>query len=82
MSLEDITIIRLHSNQQQEAAQVLSRSFLNDPLMVYYFPDTSLRKKILPSLMLAAIRYCLWYGEVYSTEDLFRSCLLASSRAN
>ncbi len=63
-------IIPLHSSQQQAAAGVLSRAFFNDPLMQHYLPDPSRRERALPYLMLVSLRYCLFYGEVYTTPAL------------
>ena len=63
-------IQRLQSDQQQPAAEMLSRAFFNDPLMVYYLPDEARRERVLPTLMLASLRYCLYYGEVFTTDHL------------
>ncbi len=63
-------IIRLDPARQREAADVLARAFFADPLMVYYLPDVERRKKLLPGFMRASLRYCLYYGEVYTTADL------------
>jgi ribosomal protein S18 acetylase RimI-like enzyme len=68
--MEEIEIIRLQTQQQLAAANLLSRAFLNDPLMVLYLPDPLQRAKYLRYLMLGLLRYCLYYGEVYTTRQL------------
>lgn len=70
MTSEPTAILRLRSDQQQQAAGVLSRAFFDDPLMTYYLPDRTRRERILPSLMQASLRYCLFYGEVDTTANL------------
>ena len=69
MEAETSEIIHLRSDQLPSAAGVLGRAFFNDPLMIFYLPDPSRREKIIPSLMLASLRYCHFYGEVYTTAD-------------
>jgi ribosomal protein S18 acetylase RimI-like enzyme len=64
------SIIPLPSHQQQTASGVLSRAFFNDPLMLYYLPDPARRARVLPYLMRVSLRYCLFYGQVFTTLGL------------
>jgi len=70
MDRQPLSIIPLHSHQQQLAAGVLSRAFFNDPLMLYYLPDPDRRTRVLPYLMRVTMRYCLLYGQVFTTPNL------------
>jgi GNAT superfamily N-acetyltransferase len=65
-----IPIIRLDPARQREAADLLARAFFADPLMVHYLPDPAQRARLLPGFMRASLRYCLFYGEVWTTPDL------------
>ncbi len=65
-----LEVIRLDPGQQVQASQVLSRSFFNDPMMLYYLPDVEVREKVLPVFMRIMTRYCLAYGEVWTTPGL------------
>jgi ribosomal protein S18 acetylase RimI-like enzyme len=70
MGADGKPIVRLQMSQQKQAAEMLSRAFFDDPLMAYYLPDRKQRDIVLPMLMLASLRYCLFYGVVYTTLDL------------
>ncbi len=67
MESNPFSLVRLRSNQLAAAAEGLGRAFFSDPLMEYYLPDPTWRAKLLPSLMLASLRYCHFYGQVYTT---------------
>ncbi|MBE3558783.1 MAG: GNAT family N-acetyltransferase [Ktedonobacteraceae bacterium] len=49
------------------AAVILGKAFKHDPLMQYFVPDEIRRARILPALFEMTVRYCLRYGEVYTT---------------
>ncbi|MCE7794461.1 GNAT family N-acetyltransferase [Salipaludibacillus sp. CUR1] len=61
---------RLKRNQTKHAAEVLSRAFYNDPLMIYLIPDNKERKRKLPKLILKVVRYCRSFHTV-ETDDNF-----------
>ena len=67
---ESPELIRLPVNQARSAAAVLGRAFHNDPFMQYLVPDNARRARLLPSLFSVLVRYCLAYGEVYTTAAL------------
>ncbi|MCL4560559.1 MAG: GNAT family N-acetyltransferase [Chloroflexi bacterium] len=69
-SKKSLEINPLDARRQKEASGVLARAFFEDPLMRYYLPDPQRRKSITPYLMLASLRYCLFYGMVDTTPDL------------
>jgi len=62
------TLFQLHKNQVESAAKVLAKAFLNDPLHVAYFPDSSKRIKQNYYLMKNSLLYCMRYGEVFTTS--------------
>jgi ribosomal protein S18 acetylase RimI-like enzyme len=51
-----------------QAADVVSRAFLNDPLYAYIIPDEEERKRYFPYIFRAYIWYCLQFGEVYASS--------------
>ncbi|MFW9878230.1 MAG: GNAT family N-acetyltransferase [Candidatus Thorarchaeota archaeon] len=61
-------LFRLKKNQVKPAAKVLTRAFENDPLFIAYFPDPTKRVKQKYHLMKYVIRYCIRFGEVYTTS--------------
>jgi hypothetical protein len=57
----------LTANQQQRAAEVLSRAFSRDPFMAYVFPNAQTREQKLAALFQPVIRCCQRYGGVEMT---------------
>lgn len=70
INLNQLEIVRLEAGLQVQASQVLSRAFFNDPTHLYYLPDRNLRQKVLPVIERILLRYCLAYGEVWTTPGL------------
>jgi ribosomal protein S18 acetylase RimI-like enzyme len=62
--------LRLPAQQARQAAEVLARAFLNDPMSRYLVPDEAKRARLLPIFFSIQVRYCLRYGEVYGTRGL------------
>lgn len=56
-------------NGRAQATAVLARAFLPYPLYLHFFPDPAERQKRTAPALGLLIRYCLRYGEVYSTSD-------------
>src|SRR5260370_36016941 len=76
-------LVRLPANQARSAAEVLARAFHNDPLMQYLMPVEARRTRWLPSLFSIVVRYCLAYGEVYTTPGLDGAgCVLPPSQTH
>jgi GNAT superfamily N-acetyltransferase len=63
-------VVRLTGQQGKQASEVLGRAFYDDPLSQYVFPDAARRARALPSYFGIAVRYCLRYGEIYTTSDI------------
>jgi ribosomal protein S18 acetylase RimI-like enzyme len=61
-------LIRLKRSQVEPAAKILAKAFENDPLHITYFPDPTKRVKQNYHLMKFSLRYCMRYGEVYTTS--------------
>ncbi len=64
------SLIALDPARLPQAAAVLADAFAADPLMVYYLPDPARRARVSPGMMLASLRYCHRYGEIWTTPDL------------
>lgn len=62
--------IRLVTSQKAQAAQVLARAFLVDPVYTALFPDEVEREKSLQRLFGAVIGYSLVYGLVQTIPAL------------
>ncbi len=52
------------------ASGTLARAFRDDPVARYLFPEDEKRAYLLDWYLGSAVRYCLPYGEVYTTEGL------------
>ncbi|MFX0040570.1 MAG: GNAT family N-acetyltransferase [Promethearchaeota archaeon] len=61
-------LFRLKRNQVELAAKVLARAFENDPMFMNYFPNLPNRMEQNYHLMNYCIRYCMRFGEVYTTS--------------
>ena len=62
-------LVRLQKSQVNPAGEVFARAFQDDPLLIYFLPDTSQRKNVLPYIFELAIRYGVSYGEVYAISS-------------
>jgi ribosomal protein S18 acetylase RimI-like enzyme len=61
-------LLQLKRNQVERAAKILARAFENDSLHIAYFPNSSLRVEFNYHLMKFSLRYCMRFGEVYTTS--------------
>jgi ribosomal protein S18 acetylase RimI-like enzyme len=59
--------VHLLSERLIEAAAVLGRAAVDDPLFVYVLPDTAQRERGVPLLMQSVLRIGLTRGEVWTT---------------
>lgn len=63
-------LLHLKPKHMDAAAQVLARSFREDPIARYLFPNDTRRAHLLPWYLGSAVHYCSNYGEVYVTETM------------
>ena len=59
----------LMASQVDEAAHVLARAFLEDPLSVHVWPDPDERARGHGPLFTALIRQALLFGEAWTTPS-------------
>lgn len=64
------TTIDLNKNQRDAAVDVLTRSFMDDPIYLCVFPDPVERRRSLRALWDALVRYCQRYGVIHTTGEL------------
>lgn len=62
-------LVHLSDSSFERAVDVLTRSFWDDPLSVYLFPDEAKRKRFLPAFFEFRLKQGQLYGEVYNTSD-------------
>lgn len=55
-------IITLQGQQLRLAAEVLTRAFFDDPLYLYWYPDSKERARRAPTSFLSPLRYAQRYG--------------------
>src|SRR5262249_61589018 len=60
----------LDTSQIDLLANVLSRSFHDNPNFVYMIPDEGTRRTLSPWFFRSAIRATQLYGEIYTTETI------------
>lgn len=64
------TIVTLQEQGIGSAGETLARSFFEDPLTVYMFPDAGERERLLSSHFTPFVRYGHLFGEVHTTPTL------------
>lgn len=62
-------LVHLPDSSFEKAVDVLTRSFWNDPLNEYFFPDETLRKRFLPVFFEFRLKQGRKYGEVFTTSE-------------
>jgi ribosomal protein S18 acetylase RimI-like enzyme len=67
--MKRLNLYQLTKKDLQKASMVLSRTFLNDPIMSYYFPDKTERKQLAPLIWRFLLKDCLQCGEVYAPSS-------------
>ncbi|MFX1407567.1 MAG: GNAT family N-acetyltransferase [Promethearchaeota archaeon] len=67
--LELTNLLRLSKKDIKAASLVLSRAFLNDPVIRWQIPDFNTRAKKLHYLWQISLRIGIKYGEVYATSE-------------
>jgi len=63
-------VLRLSGPDNRQASEVLARAFYTDPMSRCLVPNDAKRARLLPSFFALVVRYCLRYGEVYTTPAL------------
>jgi ribosomal protein S18 acetylase RimI-like enzyme len=61
-------IARLSKNNMKHAIDVLTNTFWEDPLTVYFFPEEEKRKRFLPLFSEFMLKQGLRYGDVFVTS--------------
>lgn len=62
--------IRLEPSQQHRAAALLARAFHDDPVYRLTIPDEKSRPGVLTWLFERVVRYCILYGQTFTTPGL------------
>ena len=62
-------LIHLSDSTFERAVDVLTRSFWNDPLNEYFFPDETQRERFLPVFFEYRLKQGRKYGEVFTTSE-------------
>lgn len=63
-----IKLLKLDSRYVNDVGDLLADSFIDNPLILYFFPDESIRKKILPKLYRSIVDITMTIGTVYTTS--------------
>lgn len=63
-------VLHLSGQDNVQASEVLARAFYTDPMLRCLVPDDIKRIHLLPAFFALVVRYCLSYGEVYTTPAL------------
>ena len=63
-------VVRLSEQQLERATEALTHAFEDYPLMTHAVPDKGRRLKAVGSLYGGILRYCLNYGEAYTTAAI------------
>lgn len=59
-------LYRLGGDDAERTAEALGRAFVNDPLVLFTYPDGCKSDEDLRLFFLTAVKYCLRYGEAYA----------------
>ena len=62
-------LVRINKNRAEPAVEVLSKAFIDYPLLQYYFPDKSTREKISYYLFSLVVYGGIRYGFVYASSE-------------
>ena len=62
--------VRLTRDQIKQAISVMSRAFQDDPFLKHLAPDDINRARLTPEFVSIVVRYCHFYGEVWTTSSI------------
>jgi ribosomal protein S18 acetylase RimI-like enzyme len=63
-------VVRLRPAQLEQAIEVLTRAFQDDPMWSCLFPDAAKRARYMRSIWNGLLRFSHAYGEAYTTEGV------------
>ncbi len=72
--LSGLEVIQLHRGQFRDAREMLTRAFLDYPLMIYANPQLARRRRGVTTLYGAIVRDTLRHGEVHVSAGLEGAC--------
>lgn len=64
-----IKLLKLDKSYVNRVGNLLADSFMDNPLMIYFFPDESIREKILPKIYGSVADITMTFGTVYATSE-------------
>lgn len=64
-----IKLIRLDKSYIERVSNLLSDSFMDNPLIIYFLPDKEVRKKVLPKIYRSVADITMTIGNVYATSE-------------
>jgi hypothetical protein len=67
-----VTPVPLHAARVDEAAEMLTQAFHNDPFQSYIFPDPEERRSLSPPFFSVLLRYGVLAGEVWTIDSALR----------
>ncbi|MGL4796764.1 MAG: GNAT family N-acetyltransferase [Paraclostridium sp.] len=62
-------LLKLDKSYLNRVGNLLSDSFMDNPLMVYFFPDELIREKVLPKIYRSVADIMMTLGSVYATSE-------------
>ena len=62
-------MIKLNKNHIQKVSLLLSDAFDDNPLMIYFFEEEHIRKKVLPKIFTIVANSMMIIGDVYATSE-------------
>ncbi|MEL7565782.1 MAG: GNAT family N-acetyltransferase [Dehalobacterium sp.] len=69
------SLLKLGQEHVSLAVNVLSDSFMDNPMLIYLFPWINIRKKVLPIAFKAVVMRVVNKGEIYATSDKMEGIL-------
>lgn len=64
-------LVRLTKSDLARGVEVLVNAFWDDPLNLYFIPESENRRKLFSEYLRARFKFAVRYGEVYSTSSNF-----------
>lgn len=64
-----IKLLKLDKSFVNRVGDLLADAFFDNPLMIYFFPDELIRKKVLPKIYRSVADITMTLGTVYATSE-------------